>query len=57
MSNTNDPSAVPIYDISHRYTHERTLGGLTSPYADDAVLKLCWCWKAIPIESLPAKKH
>jgi hypothetical protein len=39
MSNTNDSSAVPIYDIWHRYIHERSLGGLTSLYAGDAVLK------------------
>lgn len=39
MSNTNDSSAIPIYDIWHRYIHERNLGGLTSLYADDVVLK------------------
>jgi hypothetical protein len=31
--------AEPICDIWHRHIHERKLGGLTSLYADDAVLK------------------
>ncbi len=39
MSSASESTAQSIYDLWHRYIHERDIDGLMSLYADDAVLE------------------